>query len=365
MSEIEFRKFYEIALSDESLKNVLKRDSLKAKFIVDELDSDEKKIEFEEALVDSFNEIDKYKVYHVALFDGSKLSAALVDIEKKLSTKKKQIFTQPYVDRGIYELTPNLDDAEKTYGIMLFKDKIKSIRDSAGLIIREETYKILYMYRIDILKISTDKKCILISFPTYTERKGTTHYFNEEIQFVYSMFEGYGLILEPFDVKEFFNKIPKDTDLLTQGFHGRSVSGSGENDLPIEVKYKRDSDNAFEYQDFFRMIDSNICSEISSTISSKLLSKAIVSKENLEEAESCMLDELKSFGITESIIDEMKNYSKDGSGWLFYRQDSNQSVNIFSLIYNKMNKLQIRSTYEKWDRFKPLYEEIKKYITQS
>jgi hypothetical protein len=365
VSEIEFKKYFEIALSEESLKNVLKRDSLKANFKVDELDSDDKKIQFEEALVDAFNEIDKYKVYHVALFDESKLSAALIDIDKKLKSKRNQIFTQPFVDRGMYELVPNLDDSEKTFGIMLFKDKIKSIRDNGGLIIREETYKILYMYRIDILKLSENKKCIIISFPTYTERKGTTHYFNEEIKYVYDMLEGYGLILHAFNVKDFFNNIPKGTDLLTQGFHGRSVSGSGENDLPIEVKYKRDSDNAFEYQDFFRMIDSNISSEIASIINSKLLINNLILKEKAEESESSILEELKNYGISESIIDEMKNYSKDGSGWLFYRQDSNQSVNIFSLIYNKVNKLQFRSTYEKWEKFKPLYEEIKKYITKS
>lgn len=364
MTEMEIKKYYDIALSEESLKNVLKRDSLKIEFKIEDLNAEAKKIEFEEALVDAFDAIDKYKVYHVALFDESKLGTTLAGIRKKLEVKKAQIFTQPYVDRGVYELVPILADAEDTFGIMLFKDKIKSIRDSGGLIIREETYKILYMYRIDIMKLSETKKCLIISFPTYTERKGTTHYFNEEIQYIYNMLEGYGLSLEAFNLKEFFNKIPKDTNLLTQGFHGRSVTGAGESDLPIEVKYKRDSDNAFEYQDFFRMIDTNICSELATLINSKLVDKLLINKDKVEESETCISEELKNFGISEAIIDEMKNYSKDGSGWLFYRQDPSQAVNIYSLIYNKMNKLQFRSTFEKWDKFKPLYEEIKKYIIQ-
>lgn len=365
MADGDFNKYFNIALSEESLKNVLKRDSLAAQFKIEDLDTDEEIINFEEALVEAYNDVDKYKVYHVALFDESKLQSTIESINQKLEKKSKQIFTQPYVERGLYKILPNLTDNEYSFGILLFKDKIKPIRDVNGLIINEEIYKILYMYRIDIFKLSEAKKCLIISFPTYTERKGTTHYFNEEIQFVYNMFEGYGLSLEPFNVKEFFNKLPEGTKLLTQGFYGRSVTGNDERDLPIEVKYKRDSANNYAYQEFFRLIDTNICSEISTLINTKLIDKGLILEEKGKECEACISKELKEFEISESIVDEIKNYSKDGSGWIYYRQDNNESVNIFSIIYNKMNKLQFRSTYEKWDRFKPLYDEIKKYIIQA
>lgn len=364
MSDAELKKYFEISLSEESLKNVLKRDSLKANYSVDDLKDEKKAIEFEGALVDAFNLVDKYKVYHVALFDEDKLPATLTAVQKRLSEKKIQLFAQPFVNRCLYELVPNLDDSEFAFGVMLFKDKVRSIRDAGGLIIDEERYKILYMYRIDILKISETRKCLIISFPTYAERKGTTHYFNEEIQFIYDLFEGYSLLLEPFNLKEFFNKIPKDDNLMTQGFHGKSVEGSGENDLPIEVKYKRDSTNSYEYQDFFRMIDATLCTDLVSLINAKLTEKGFIDSSKSGESEGLIAEELKNYGISEAVIAEMKIYSKDGAGWLFYRQEAGPSVNIYSLLYNKLNKLQFRSTYERWEKFKPLYEEIKKYLNQ-
>ncbi|MFA5583835.1 MAG: hypothetical protein WDA09_06435 [Bacteriovoracaceae bacterium] len=361
MSQSDLDKYFEIAISEESLKKASKREELREKFHSIKTGNKDLLIDFEEALVDAFDSLDKYKVYHVALFDDVQLENVLNDITKSLDRSKVQIFEKPYVNKGLYKLNPSHADSKYALGILTFKDKIRSIRDESGVIISEERFKILYMYRIDIMEVYTGKKILIISLPTYSERKGSTFYFNEEIQYVYDLFEGFGLQLKPFPLKDFFNDIPHDNDLKTKGFHGRSVDGlNGVGELPIEVKYKREVISLEEYQEFFRTIDDSIYGDLVPLIIAKLKSVGI----NDGRIAPIISSELGSYGLAEAVVEEMKIYSRDGAGWLFYRDETSTAVHNYTLIYNKVNKLQFRCTLESWDIFRPLYDEIKRYISK-